>query len=135
METNGAQWLTKQYSKPWSAHGAARVTNQGKCQPMDSESSSTQSPKDVKTPILLVQYRGNQGQYFANKLQRSNKVQLVFTKRKLQSCLAQLKTAISKNLKSILAHKVACNGSSGTYVDTVLHLTTRLEEHKKQTHR
>ena len=58
----------------------------GKGKPLDSERClSTQSPKDVKLTMLMVQYRGNQNQYFANKLRKLNNVQVVFTTRKLES--------------------------------------------------
>ena len=70
METNRAQWLTNQYPENWSAKVASDALCkiiEGTGKPLDSERClSVQSPKDGKPPTLMVQYRGNQGQYFAN---------------------------------------------------------------------
>ena len=80
----------------------------------------------------MVQYRGNQSQYFANKLQKLTNVQVVFTTRKLESCLLSLKSAFSNDLKSRVVCKLLFSGRTSTYVgQTVRHLTTRIEEHKK----
>ena len=92
METNRAQWLTNQYPEKWSAKVASDVLCkivEGKGKPLDSEKClSVQSPKDVKPPMLMVQYRGNQSQYFANMLRKLTNVQVVFTTRELESCLS-----------------------------------------------
>ena len=93
---------------------------------------SVQSPKDVKPSMQVVQYRGNQSQYFANRLQKLTNVQVVFTTRKLESCLPSLKSAFSNQLKSRVIYKLSCSGCTSTYVgQNVRHLTTRIEEHKK----
>ena len=63
--------------------------------------------------MLMVQYRGNQSQNFANRLQILTNVQVVFTTRKLESCLPSL------NKQFIITEQ------------TVRHLTTRIEEYKK----
>ena len=82
--------------------------------------------------MLMVQYRGNQSQYFANRLRKLTNVQVVFTTRKLQSCLPSLKSAFSNDLKSRVVYKLSCSGCTSTYVgQTVRHLITRIEEHKK----
>ena len=78
METKSAQWLTNQYTENWSAKVAlddlCKII-EGKGKPFDSEGClSTQSPKDVKSPVLMVQYRGNQSQYFANRLRKITNV-------------------------------------------------------------
>ena len=66
METNREQWLTNQYPENWSAKVTAEAmckTFEGNRKPLDNErSSSTESPKDVKPLMLMVQYRGNQTQ-------------------------------------------------------------------------
>ena len=67
METKRAQCLTNQYPENWSAKVASDALCkiiEGKGKPLDSERRlSTQSSKDVKLPMLIVQYRGNQSQY------------------------------------------------------------------------
>ena len=133
MENNRAQWLTNQYPESWYAKVTADAPCkifEGKRKPLDSESSlSTESPKGVKPPMLMVQYRGNQTQYFASRLRNLTNAQVVFTTRKLESYLLSLKSALSNDLKSRVVYKLSC---TSTYVgQTVRHLTTRIEEHKK----
>ena len=57
---------------------------------------------------------------------------MVFTTRKLESCLPSLKSEFSNDLKSRVVYKLSCSGCNSTYVgQTVRHLTTRIEEQKK----
>ena len=99
METNRAQWLTNQYPENWSAKVASNASCkiiEVKGKPLDNGSGfSTHSPKDVKPPMLMVQFRGNQSQYFANRSQKLTNVPVVFTTKKLEPCLASLKSAFS----------------------------------------
>ena len=86
LETNRAQWLTNQYpanrSTKMAADALCKII-EIKGEPLDSERClSIQSPKDVKLPLLMVQYRGNQSQYVANRLRKLTNVQVVFTTRK-----------------------------------------------------
>ena len=137
METNRAQWLTNQYPENWSAKVASDALCkiiEGKGKTLDSERClSIQSPKNVKPPMLMVQYRGNKSQYFANRLRKLTNVQMIFTTRKLELCLQSLKSAFSNDLKSRVVFKLSCSGwITSTYVgQTVRHSTTRIEEHKK----
>ena len=67
METRRRQWLTNQYPENWfekvASYALCKII-EGKGKPLDSERClSTQSPKYVKPPMLMVQYRGNQSQY------------------------------------------------------------------------
>ena len=77
METNRAQLLTNQYPENWSAKVASDALCkivEGKRKPLNSERClSIQLPKDVKPPLLMVQYRGNQSQYFGNRLRNLTK--------------------------------------------------------------
>ena len=54
------QWLTNQYLENWSAKVASDALCEiieGKGKPLDSERVfPVQSPKDVKSPMLMVQY-------------------------------------------------------------------------------
>ena len=136
MDTNRAQWLTNKYPESWCAKVAADALCkiiEGKGKHLDSERClSTQPSKDVKPPMLIVQYRSNHSQYFSKRLQKLAKVQVVFTTRKLESCLPSLKSAFSNDLKSRVVYKLSCSGCTSTYVgQTVRHLNTRNEEHKK----
>ena len=136
METKRAQWLTNQYPENWSAKVASDALCkfiEGKGEPLDSERClSIQSPKNLKPPMLMVQYRDKQSQYFANRLRQLTNVQVVFTTRKLEPCLPSLKSAFSNDLKSRGVYKLSCSGCTSTYVgQTVRHLATRIEENKK----
>ena len=92
METNRAQWLTNQYPENWSAKVASDAlckTIEGKGKRRDSERClSDQSPKDGKPPVLMVQYRGNQSQYFANRLRKLTNCDIRPECAKMQSHLA-----------------------------------------------
>ena len=82
--------------------------------------------------MLMVQYRVNQSQYFANRLRKLTNAQMVFTTRKLESCLPSLKSAFSNDLKSRVVYKLSSSGCTSTYVgQTVRHLNSRIEDHKK----
>ena len=101
--------------------------------PLDSERClSTQSTKDGKLSMLMLQYRGNQSQYSDIRLRKLTNVQVVFTTRKLESCLPSLKSAYSNDLKSRVVYKLSCSGCTSTYVgQAVRQINTRIEEHKK----
>ena len=136
METNRAQWLTNQYPANWSTKVAADTLCkiiESKGEPLDSERClSTQSPKDVKPPMLMVQYRGNQSQYVANRLRKVTNVQVVFTTKKQELCSSSLRTAFSNDLKSRVVYKLSCSRCTSTYVGQIVrHLATRNKEHKK----
>ena len=107
------QWLTNQYPENWSAKVASDVLCkiiEDKGKPLDSERClSSQPPKDVKPLMLMVQYRGNQSHYFAIRLRKLTNVQMVFTTRKLESCLLSLKSAFSNELKSRVVYKLSCS--------------------------
>ena len=57
---------------------------------------------------------------------------MVFTTRKLESCLPSLKSAFSNDLKSKVVYKLSFSGCTSTFVGQIVrHLTTRIEEDKK----
>ena len=71
-------------------------------------------------------------QNFASRLKKSCEIQIIFTTRKLRTCLPTLKSPFDKNLKSHVVHKVTCNGCSSIYVgSTSRHVITRNLEHQK----
>ena len=75
--------MTNQYPVIWSANVAADALHkiiEGKGKSMDSErSSSSQSPKDVKPSMLMVQHGDEQSQGFSSSLQKLINVQMVLT--------------------------------------------------------
>ena len=126
METNRAQLLTNQYPENWSAKVALDALCkivEGKRKPLNSERClSIQLPKDVKPPLLMVQYGGNQSQYFGNRLRNLTK------DHKKTSIMFTITEAFSFDLKSRVVYKLSCTECTSTYVgQTVRHLTTRIE--------
>ena len=84
-------------------------------------------------PRFFVQYRGNITQNFASRLKKLCDIHIIFTTRKLRTCLSTLKSPLDKNLKSHVVYKVACNGCSSIYVgQTSRHVTTRVSELQKK---
>ena len=70
---------------------------------------------------------------FSSRLKKLGDIQIIFTTRKLRTCLSTLKAPFDKNLKSHVVYKVTCNGCSSIYVgQTSRHVTTRISEHQEK---
>ena len=83
-------------------------------------------------PFLTMQYRGNLSQLLAAKVRLISGAQIAFTTRTLKTCLPSLKTSFARELRSKVVYKLTCSGSNSTYVvQTVRHLATRVDEHRK----
>ena len=79
---------------------------------------------------FFVLYRGNITQNFARRLIKLSNIHIIFTTRKLRTCLPTLKSPFDKNLKSHVVYKVTC---SSIYVgQTSRHVITRISEHQKK---
>ena len=79
------------------------------------------------------QYRERSTQNFASRLKKLCDIQIIFTTRKLRTCLPTLKSPFLRNLKSHVVYKVTCNACSSIYVgQTSRHVTTRISEHRKK---
>ena len=87
-------------------------------------------------PILMVQYLmdwGNHSQTLAKKLRDINNAQIIFTTRKMKTCIPSLKSSFSSELKSKVVYRLECCGCKSIFVgQTVRHITTRIEEHRKE---
>ena len=84
-------------------------------------------------PRFFVQYRGNKTQSFASRLKKMCDIQIIFTTRKLTTCLPTLKSPFDKNLKSNVVYKVTCNGCISTYVgQTSRHVITGISDYQKK---
>ena len=58
---------------------------------------------------------------------------IIFTTRKMKTCLPSLKTSFARKLRSKVAYKLTCSGCNSTYVgQTVRHLATRIDEYRKR---
>ena len=84
-------------------------------------------------PRSFVQQRGNITQNFASRLKKLSDIEIIFTIKKLRTCLPILKSPFDKNLKSHVVYKITCNGCSSIYVgQTRRHVTTKVSEHPKK---
>ena len=78
----------------------------------------------------MVQYRGNHSQTLAKHIADA---QIKLTKRKMKTCMLSLKSSFSSELKSKVVYRLECCGCKTIYVgQLVRHLTTRVEEHRKE---
>ena len=58
---------------------------------------------------------------------------MIFTTRKLRSCLLILKLSFDRDLKSHVVYEIKCTGCGSIYVgQTSRHVTTRITEHQKK---
>ena len=79
-----------------------------------------------------MQYRGNLSQLVALKVRQISGAQIIFTTRKLKTCLPSLETSFARELRFKVVYKLTCSGCNSTYVgQTVRHLATRVDEHRK----
>ena len=59
--------------------------------------------------------------------------QIIFTTRKIETCMPSLKSSFSSELKLKLVYRLDCCGLKSIHFgQTVRHLTTRIEEHQKK---
>ena len=92
--------------------------------------------KNVKDerPLFITQYRGKISDELSRRLRKIIPLSVVFTTRKLKTCLPSLKAPISKDLRSRVVYQIDCTGCGSCYVgQTIRHLRTRLTEHLRET--
>ena len=86
----------------------------------------------TERPLLILQYRGTISDKLLRKVRSSTNGSVVFTTRKLKTCLPSLKSPIPKELRSHVVYQIDCSGCNASYVgQTCRHLTTRLTEHRE----
>ena len=138
LEKNKTYWTKNQYPGEWSSkivnHTLERIISGGKDQlrttPKEHQKSKT---KSIDKPTFFLQYRGNITQNFASKLKKLCELQVVFTMRKLRSCLPTLISSFDRDLKSHVVYEIKCNGCGSIYVgQTNRHVTTRITEHQRK---
>ena len=84
------------------------------------------------TPLFTKQYQVNPYQLLAAKVWQLSRAQIIFTTRKLKTCLSSLKTSFARELRSKVVYKLTCSRCNSTYVgQTVRYLATRFDEHSK----
>ena len=121
--------MDNQYPESWSSrvasHALEKNISEGKNKKNMAEKKKPCDYSSDSPPILMVQYRGNHSQTLA--------ILIIFTTRKLKTCMPSLKSSFSSELKSKVVYRLECCGCKYIYVgQTVRHLTTRIEEHRKE---
>ena len=138
MKKNRKQWIENQYPKNWSDRIVFETLNkiiEGK-KNLELKASEPTNDKWLKDspPFLTMQHRGNPSQLLAVKVRLISGAQIIFTTRKLKTCLQSLKTSFAREPRSKVVYKLTCSGCNSTYVgQTVRPLATRVDEHRKGT--
>ena len=141
LTKNEKIWERNQYPRHWVGNivkntiNQLRMKEQRKGHRYNSEVVVKQQVNTEKQQFLLP-YRGNISNNFGKKLNKIHPEQTIFTTWKLKSCLPSLKSTFDKDLKANLVYELTCNGCKSIYVGkTCRHITTRVAEHAKRTHR
>ena len=80
-----------------------------------------------------MHYRDNPSQLLAAKVRQISGAQIIFTTRKMKTCLPSLKTSFARLLRSKVVYKLTCSECNSTYVgQTVQQLATSVDEHRKR---
>ena len=82
---------------------------------------------------MLLQYRGKVSEQFQVSLKKLNApCKIVFTIKKLKTCLPSLKPKVEKCFMSGLVYKISCPRCNACYVgQTSRHLINRIKEHRR----
>ena len=93
-------------------------------------SDSSKTKEKSERLLFITQYRGKTSDELSKRIRKISSASVVFTTRKLKTCLPSLKATISKDLRSRVVYQIDCTGCGSCYVgQTIRHLRTRLSEH------
>ena len=120
LEKNRMQGIENQYLKNWSVRVVFETLNkiiEGK-KNSEVKASEPRNDKWLKDspPLLTMQYRGNPSQLLAAKVRLISGAQIIFTTRKLKTCLSSLKASFARELRSKVVYKLTCSECNSTYV-------------------
>ena len=138
LEKNKTCWTKNQYQEEWSSkivnQTLEKIISGGKDQLRTTlKEHRKNKTKSIDKPTIFLQYRGNLTQNFASKLKKRCELQVVFTTRKLKSCLPILISSFDRDLKSHVVYEIKCNGCGSIYDGQASrHVTTRITEHQKK---
>ena len=98
---------------------------------MKKEKTVEEEEKEMK--LIFVEYRGRVSENYEKSLKRcAAPCKVIFTLRKVKTCLPSLKPAIDKPLRSRIVYQFKCPRCHVSYVgQTSRHLLTRFKEHKR----
>ena len=97
-----------------------------------NEEPEVEADEGVERKKVYIEYRGKITEKFASSLRKSKApCNVVFTTRKLRSCLLPLKPQIEKEMRSFLVYHITCPRCNASYVgQTMRHLLSRFNEHR-----
>ena len=121
LENNKTCWTNNQYPEECSSKTVnqtlEKIISGGKDHLRTTRKEHQKSKtKSIDKPTVFLQYRGNLTQNFASKLRKLYEFQVVFTTRKLRSCIPTLKSSFDSDLKSHVVYEIKCNGCGSIYV-------------------
>ena len=95
MKINREQWLDNQYTESCSSrvasHALEKIIREGKNKKNMAEKKKSNDYSSDSPPILMVQYRANRSQSLAKKVRDIANAQIIFTTRKVKTCMPSLK--------------------------------------------
>ena len=128
-------WKKNQYPESWLSKVVNKTLEKKITQPPKPPAPKTlKQPRveKVDVPMFFLQCRGNLTQWFREKIRKVAEINVIYTTRKLKTCLPTLKSAFDKSLKSHVVYEITCCGCNSTYVgQTCRPITTRIIEHQK----
>ena len=91
------------------------------------------SVQENEEKLVFVEYRGKVSDQFKRSLQKCNvPAKVIFTLRKLKTCLPSLKPPVDKSLRSSVVYQICCPRCKACYVgQTGRHLLSRFKEHRR----
>ena len=112
---------------------AMKIISEGKNKKYLAEKKKPCEYSSDSPPILMVQYRGNHSQTLAKQVRDITNALIIFTTRKLKTCMPSLKSSFSSELKSKVVYRLKLGGCKSIHVgQMVRNLTTRIDEHRKK---
>ena len=135
LKINEIIWKKNQYPESWSSKVVNKILEKIITQPPKLPAPKTlKQPRveKVDEPMFFLQYRGNLSRRLRKKIRKEAEINVIYTTRKLKTCLPTVKSAFDKSLKSHVVYENTCSGCNSTYVgQTYRHITTRIIEHQK----
>ena len=96
------------------------------------ENNEEKSENEMKT--VFINYRGRVSENFEKALKKLDvPVKIIFTLRKLKTCLPSLKPKVDVSLRSKVVYKIECPCYQACYVgQTIRHFLCRFREHRRK---
>ena len=102
--------------------------------PREEATSVEEEEEKKEEKMIFVQYRGKLSEKFEGALKKLEApCKVIFTLRKLKTCLPSLKPSVDVSLRSKVVYEIKCPCCNACYVgQTSRHLFCRIREHKRR---